>query len=196
MTKNKLDAICMSLLCVLAVACGDAGNAGFEDDPDVVGQDEDNGFGGAGGMAGAGGTVGAGGMAGTAGIGENLIAPPDDEVDPYHLTVVFDDGEESVADVVSYSLGDTQDVVFYSVDRRFALGQLEIRAFCDGEGVDNIEFLHSLGGETFNCDPTGVLVVDRLVGPDIPGSGSVTITAVGGEDTLVTWILEGSVTPR
>jgi hypothetical protein len=129
-------------------------------------------------------------------MGEDLIAPPDDEIDPYILAIVFDDGEVSVADAVSYALGDTEDQVFYRVDNRFALGQLEIRAFCDGEGVDNIEFFHSFGGETFNCDPTGVLVVDRLVGPDIPGSGSVTITAVGGEGTFVTWILEGSVTPQ
>jgi len=190
MTKHKLNAICLSLVSVLAVACGDAGNAGFEEDPAFGEQDGDPGLGGAGGAAGAGGFAGAGGIDG------NLSAPPDDEVDPYILAIVFDDGEVSVTDVVSYSQGDTEDEVFYRVDNRTALGQLEIRAFCVGEGVDNIEFFHSYGGETFNCDPTGVLVVDRLVGEDIPGFGSVTISAINGEDTFVTWILEGSVTPR
>jgi len=191
MTTHKLNIICLSLVSVLAVACGDAGEAEFKDDPGFNEQDGDAGLGGQAGDAGFG---GAGGMGGAEDIDQGLVAPPDED---YRLTVVADGGDEvSLTDAVSYPAGDTQDSVSYSVDRRFALGQLEIRAFCDGEGEENIEFFHSLGGETFNCDPTGTLVVDRLVGPDIPGSGTITITALGGENTFVTWILEGVVKPR
>ena len=132
------------------------------------------------------------GVDGAGGIDEDLVAPPDNG---YRLTVVAGEGELTLTDVVSYPAGDTQDIVSYSVDRRFALGQLQITAFCDGPGEENIEFLHSFGGETFYCDPTGTLVVDRLVGPDIPASGTITIEALGGDDTFVAWILEGVVKP-
>ena len=190
MTKHSLSVICLSLASVLAVACGEAGNAGFEEDPNFDERDADTGFGGQDGDAGFGGTGGDGDVD----VDEVPVAPEDGG---YGLTVVADSGEEvSLTDVVSYPAGDTEDQVAYRVDRRFELGQLEIRAYCDGEGVENIEFRHSLGDETFECDPTGVLVVDRLVGPDIPGSGTLTITALGGEDTFVTWILEGVVKPR
>lgn len=208
MTTHKLNIICLSLVSVLAMACGDARDAEFNDDAGFGEQDGDTGFGEQDGDAGLGeqdgdagfgerdgdaGFGGAGGMGGGEDVDEGLVAPPDED---YHLTVVADGGDEvSLTDAVSYPEGDTEDSVSYSVDRRFALGQLEIRAFCDGEGEENIEFFHSFKGETFNCDPTGVLVVDRLVGPDIPGFGTITITALGGEDTFVTWILEGVVKP-
>lgn len=199
MTKHKLNVICLSLASLFAVACGDPAAADPVADTDLDAQDEDTGLDaqdenpGLGGQGGDEGFGGAGGDGDAGEIDEDPVAPEDKG---YHLTVIADGGDEvSLSDAVSYPGGDTEDVISYSVDRRFELGWLEIRAFCDGEGEDSIEFHHSYRGETFNCDPTGVLVAERLVGPDIPGYGTLTITALGGEGTYVEWILEGVVKP-
>ena len=105
------------------------------------------------------------------------------------------DSTESVLDFVSYPNGDTEDRVPYRVDGMnnnvaFSGGraQLTITASCFGENTDQIQFF--AGGQTYSCGQT---VVDREVTAD-SDTGSVVVTAIGGEGTYVQWVLTGTAT--
>lgn len=105
------------------------------------------------------------------------------------------DSTKSVVDFVSFPGGDTEDKVRYSVtgmnsNPSLPGGQarLVIAASCFGTGTQHIEFF--TGGQTFSCGQT---LVDREVTAD-SDTGTITITAVGGEDTYVQWVLTGTAT--
>lgn len=119
------------------------------------------------------------------------IAPPDSN---YALQIPLDN-TVSVLDFVSYPDGDTQDRISYSVtgmnpNVAFSGGraQLTISVTCFGENTDQIEFFTNR--QTFACGDT---VVDREVTFD-SNTGSITVTAIGGEGTYVQWVLTGTAT--
>lgn len=110
------------------------------------------------------------------------------------LTIPLDN-TASVLDFVSYPEGDTEDRVSYDVSGMnnnvaFSGGQarLVISVSCFGTGTEHITFF--TGGQTYSCGDT---VVDRTVTAD-SRTGSVLITAVGGEGTYVQWVLTGTAT--
>lgn len=121
------------------------------------------------------------------------IAPEDSRSNP--PLVVELDNTASVLDFVSYPGGDREDRVVYDVtgmnpNVAFSGGRarMVISASCFGEGTQYIEFF--TGGQTYSCGQT---LVDREVTYD-SDTGSVTITAVGGDATYVQWVLTGTVT--
>lgn len=101
----------------------------------------------------------------------------------------------STLDFVSYPGGDREDRVRYSVtgmNPNAALSggraRLVIAVSCFGTGTDQIQFF--TGGQTYSCGQT---LVDREVTAD-SDTGSIVITAVGGEGTYVQWVLTGTAT--
>jgi uncharacterized protein YraI len=119
------------------------------------------------------------------------VAPPDSN---YALVIPLDE-TVSLLDFVSYPDGDTQDRISYRVtgmnpNVAFSGGRarLVISVSCFGENTDQIEFFAT--GNTYSCGQT---LVDREVTFD-SNTGSVTVTAVGGEGTYVQWVLTGTVT--
>jgi uncharacterized protein YraI len=103
------------------------------------------------------------------------------------------DSTASVTDFVSYPGGDTQDRVRWDIsgmNPNAALSggraRLTIAASCFGSGIENVTFF--TGGQTFSCGQT---LVDREVTYD-SRTGQVTITAVGGSDVYVQWVLTGT----
>ena len=99
----------------------------------------------------------------------------------------------TISDMVSYSEGDQEDRVVYTVlnvnrDAKQPGGELTltITATCTGTGVENIRF--ATGGQTFACGDT---IISRQVVFDSK-SGSILIAAFRGEGTLVTWTLTGT----
>jgi hypothetical protein len=66
--------------------------------------------------------------------------------------------------------------------------RLIITASCFGIGTQHIQFV--TGGQTYSCGQT---IVDREVTSD-SRTGSVVITAVGGQNTYVQWVLTGTAT--
>ncbi len=120
-------------------------------------------------------------------------APPDATFnDPLEIPL---DGNASVTDFVSYPDGDTEDRVRYDV---LGLNQtpglpggrarLVIAVSCFGTGTNFLEI--ATGGQQFTCGQT---VVDREVTAD-SRTGTVVITAVGGQGTYVQWVLTGTAT--
>jgi hypothetical protein len=121
------------------------------------------------------------------------IAPPDANFNN-PLTIPLD-STVSTTDFVSYPDGDTQDRVRYSVtgmNQNAVLSggraRLIITASCFGTGTQHIQF--STGGQTYSCGQT---IVDREVTAD-SNTGTITITATGGNATYVQWVLTGSAT--
>lgn len=105
------------------------------------------------------------------------------------------DSTTSVLDFVSFPDGDSEDRVRYEVtgmNNNVAItggrAQLVISATCFGENTDQIEFF--TGGQTYSCGQT---LVDREVTAD-SDTGSIVITAIGGEGTYVQWVLTGTAT--
>lgn len=118
-------------------------------------------------------------------------APPDAN---YTLTIPLDN-TVSVLDFVSYPDGDTEDRVAYSVSGMNpnsslsgGRARLVISVSCFGTNTDQVTFF--TGGQTYACGDT---VVDREVTAD-SDTGSVLITAVGGQGTYVQWVLTGTAT--
>ncbi len=121
------------------------------------------------------------------------VAPPDSN---YVLRVPLDQ-TVSVSDYVSFPSGDVEDFVSYDVtglNNSVALpgGQadLTITASCFGTGTQNITFVAD-GGPPLGCGQT---VLVRRVNID-SRTGGVRITATGGSNTYVQWVLTGSA-PR
>jgi uncharacterized protein YraI len=117
------------------------------------------------------------------------FAPPDSSFnDP--LTIPYN-GNASVSEFVSYPNGDTIDKVRYDVTGMPQSGtaNLTISASCFGTGTQFITF--TTGGQTVGCGQT---VVTRLITTDSK-TGTITITATGGTNTYVQWVLSGSVSP-
>jgi uncharacterized protein YraI len=117
------------------------------------------------------------------------VAPPDANFNnpltiPYNSTA-------SVTDFVSYPDGDTIDKVRYDVSGMPQIGtaNLTITASCFGTGTQHVTF--STGGQTVACGQT---VVARTITTDSK-TGTITITAVGGTNTYIQWVLTGSVSP-
>lgn len=105
------------------------------------------------------------------------------------------DNTVSVLDFVSYPQGDTEDRVRYSVtgmnpnsSLSGGRARLVIAVSCFGEGTEHIQFF--TGGQTYTCGQT---IVDQEVTAD-SNTGSVVITAVGGDATYVQWVLTGTAT--
>jgi len=118
-----------------------------------------------------------------------VTAPPDAN---YQLDIPIVE-PTAISDAVSYPDGDREDRVFYDVmginpDSTLPGGRaaLTITATCEGEGAEMITFF--TGGQTFGCDDT---IVTREVVFDSK-SGSVLISATGGDRTFVTWTLSGA----
>jgi uncharacterized protein YraI len=103
------------------------------------------------------------------------------------------DNTASVTDFVSYPGGDTEDRVRWDItgmNPNSALSggraRLTIAASCFGQGIENVQFF--TGGQTFGCGQT---LVDQEVTYD-SRTGQVTITATGGSDVYVQWVLTGT----
>lgn len=105
------------------------------------------------------------------------------------------DSTASVLDFVSYPGGDTEDRVRWDIigmNNNSSLpggkARLVISVSCFGEGTDQIQFF--TGGQTYTCGQT---IVDTEV-TSASKTGSVVITAVGGNNTYVQWVLTGTAT--
>jgi hypothetical protein len=105
------------------------------------------------------------------------------------------DNTASVLDFVSYPGGDTQDRVRWditgmnpNVSLSGGRARLVLAVSCFGTGIENVQFF--TGGQTYFCGQT---IVDQEVTYD-SRTGQVTITAVGGENTYVQWVLTGTAT--
>lgn len=105
------------------------------------------------------------------------------------------DSTVSVLDFVSYPGGDTEDRVAWDIigmNNNSSLpggrARLVISVSCFGEGTEHIQFF--TGGQTYACGQT---IVDREVTAG-QKTGSVVITAVGGNATYVQWVLTGTAT--
>lgn len=120
-------------------------------------------------------------------------APPDANFNA--PLVIALDSTASSTDFVSYPEGDREDRVRYDITGMNTSpslpggrARLIITASCFGTGTQNIQFF--TGGQTFACGQT---VVDREVTAD-SRTGTITITAVGGDNTYVQWVLTGTAT--
>ena len=121
------------------------------------------------------------------------VAPPDAGFnDP--LTIPLD-STASVTDFVSFPNGDTTDRTRYQVTGMNpnavlpgGRARLVLSVTCFGVGNQNIEVF--TGGQTFGC---GQVIVDKEVTAD-SDTGTVTITAVGGGNTYVQWVVTGTAT--
>ncbi len=119
------------------------------------------------------------------------VAPPDANFNsPLNIPL---DSTASTTDFVSYPGGDTQDRVRWDItgmNPNAALSggraRLIIAVSCFGTGTNQIQFF--TGGQTYTCGQT---IVDREVTYD-SRTGQVTITAVGGTNTYVQWVLTGT----
>lgn len=118
-------------------------------------------------------------------------APPDSN---YAITIPLDN-TVSFTEFVSYPDGDTEDRMGWNItgmnpNVAFSGGKarLVITATCFGEGTQYVQFF--TGGQTYGCGQT---VVDREVTYE-SRTGTVTITAVGGEGTYVQWVLTATAT--
>lgn len=118
-------------------------------------------------------------------------APPDAN---YVLNVALDSTASST-DFVSYPGGDTEDRLRWDVigmNPNSALSggraRLVIAASCFGTGTQYVQF--STGGATYTCGQT---IVDREITYD-QRTGSALITAFGGSNTYVQWVLTITVT--
>lgn len=105
------------------------------------------------------------------------------------------DNTASVLDFVSYPGGDTEDRVRWDItgmnqNASFSGGRarLVISISCFGQGTNQIQVF--TGGQTYSCGQT---IVDREVTYD-SRTGSAIITAVGGSNTYVQWVLTGTAT--
>ena len=105
------------------------------------------------------------------------------------------DSTVSVLDFVSYPGGDTEDRVAWDIigmNNNSSLSggraRLVISVSCFGTNTDQVQFF--TGGQTYACGQT---IVDREVTAGNK-TGSVVITAVGGEGTYVQWVLTGTAT--
>ncbi len=120
-------------------------------------------------------------------------APPDANFNsPLNIPL---DSTASVTDFVSYPGGDREDRVRWDISGMNPTSSLSggrarliLVVSCFGTGTQNITFF--TGGQTYSCGQT---IVDREVTAD-SRTGQVTITAVGGENTYVQWVLTGTAT--
>lgn len=110
------------------------------------------------------------------------------------LTIPLDN-TASVLDFVSYPSGDTEDRVRWEVtgmNQNASLSggraRLVIAASCFGNGTEFISFF--TGGQSFGCGQT---LFDQEITYD-SRTGSVVITAIGGDETYVQWVLTGTAT--
>jgi hypothetical protein len=101
----------------------------------------------------------------------------------------------SSLDFVSYPGGDTEDRVRWDVtgmnpNPSLPGGQarLVIAASCFGNGTQHVQLF--TGGQTYSCGQT---LVDKDITYD-SRTGSIVITAVGGDGTYVQWVLTGTAT--
>jgi hypothetical protein len=105
------------------------------------------------------------------------------------------DSTASVLDFVSYPGGDREDRVRWDItgmNNNSSLpggrARLVIGVSCFGQNTNQVQFF--TGGQTYTCGST---IVDQEV-TAASKTGSVVITAVGGEGTYVQWVLTGTAT--
>jgi hypothetical protein len=105
------------------------------------------------------------------------------------------DSTASVLDFVSYPGGDREDRVRWDIigmNQNSSLpggrARLIIAVSCFGQNTNQVQFF--TGGQTYSCGQT---IVDQEVTAG-QKTGSVVITAVGGEGTYVQWVLTGTAT--
>jgi hypothetical protein len=129
----------------------------------------------------------------TATVQQCPVAPPDANFNsPLDIAL---DSTTSVTDFVSYPDGDTEDRVRFSVTGMNpntvlpgGRARLIISVSCFGTGINDVQFF--TGGQTYSCGQT---LVDKEVTAD-SDTGTVTITAVGGQCSYVQWVLTGTAT--
>jgi len=121
------------------------------------------------------------------------IAPED--INPNSPLNILLGNTVSVSDFVSYPDGDTDDEVSWDVsgldeDISASVEQahLVITANCFGEDTTSIEF--TVDDQIYNCGDT---IVDEDITFDTK-TGTVMITAFGGDDAYVQWVLTGTTT--
>ena len=105
------------------------------------------------------------------------------------------DSTASVLDFVSYPGGDREDRVRWDIigmNQNSSLSggraRLVISVSCFGQNTNQVQFF--TGGQTYSCGQT---IVDQEVTANSK-TGSVVITAVGGQGTYVQWVLTGTAT--
>jgi len=136
MTKNKLTILCVTLLSVFAVACGEAGTANVDKDPGVGGQ---------------------GGMGGVGGDPLDLIAPFDNDsaANPSmdEFLSITGDRELVYSDLISVEEGDSEDFVQFELpnnsnpDQRIEVG-IDCIVEGDTEVFARVEILNVGNGES------------------------------------------------
>lgn len=121
------------------------------------------------------------------------IAPEDARFNT-PLTIPLDN-TASVLDFVSYPNGDREDRVNWDItgmNQNVSItggqARLVITVSCFGEGTEHLQFV--TGGNTYTCGNT---IFDKVVTANSK-TGSVVITAVGGDATYVQWVLTGTAT--
>lgn len=120
-------------------------------------------------------------------------APPDSNFNaPLNIPL---DNTASVLDFVSYPGGDTEDRVRWDItgmnpnaSLSGGKARLIIAVSCFGTGIEYVQVF--TGGQTYSCGDT---IVDKEVTYD-SRTGQVTITAIGGSETYVQWVLTGTAT--
>jgi hypothetical protein len=139
MTKNKLNILCVTLLSLFAVACGEAGMTDVEPDP------------------GTGGQGGAGGVGGVGGDPLDLIAPFDNDsaANPSmdEFLSITGDRELVYSDLISVEEGDTEDFVQFKLPPNDNENQrVEVGIDCivegDTEVFARVEILNVGNGES------------------------------------------------
>jgi hypothetical protein len=116
------------------------------------------------------------------------VAPEDPEVNtPLIIPVNL---SASVSDQVSFPEGDRVDRVQYEVTgmKEGEKARLLITAVCAGKGMEYVQF--KTDGKTFGCAQP---IISREV-TLATRSGTITIEAVGGDQTNVFWVLTGTAT--
>ena len=139
MTKNKLNILCVTLLSLFAVACGEAGMTDVEPDP------------------GTGGQGGAGGVGGVGGDPLDLIAPFDNDsaANPSmdEFLSITGDRELVYSDLISAEEGDTEDFVQFELPNNSNPNQnIRVAIDCivegDTEVFARVEILNVGNGES------------------------------------------------
>jgi hypothetical protein len=110
------------------------------------------------------------------------------------LTIALD-STASVLDFVSYPGGDREDMVRWDItgmNQTSSLSggraRLVLAVSCFGQNTNQVTFF--TGGQTYSCGQT---VFDQEVTFNSK-TGTLTITAVGGQNTYVQWVLTGTAT--
>ena len=187
MTKNRLTILCVTLLSVFAVACGEAGMPNVEKDP------------------------GLGGEGGTGGVGGDPIDP----IDPIDLIAPFDndsaanpsmdeflsitgDKELVYSDMISAEDGDREDFVQFELPNNSNPNQkIQVGIDCNVEGdtevFARVEILNVGNGETTKATGGPIDCNDGLIPVTVRNDRvqavRIYVQGVPEEQTLIEYVL-------